>query len=1184
VDKWCGILTGSFGLELHLSAVRKQCRNSNNRQPGHAQLPSKWRICVFLKLQFDTHRPNGSCSALIGCLHNPSFFLSILPLFLCCVLIGFSLLLFVSPFRAQGERRPATMPPPNPTKGKPLPQSEYKAIQAQFAAAKRAKDDADAAEIEEDEEAVQERANLRQRQRAALQKVRKKSYEARWAWTAGFWFWMLCVHAVGIAYFTSGFLLTRHMLDDKSICAAPPTLNASGPLDILPNWEGKGTVDGGCWHPRTFKRAVVLVIDALRYDFAVPVGDNEAFHDAFPFMYDTALRSPGNAFLRPFIADPPTTTLQRLKGLTTGTLPTFIDMGSSFAGTAIEEDNLLMQLREAGRRIVHLGDDTWEALFPGYFVGNLSHADDSFFVYDLHTVDNGVIERIFPLMDHESEWDVVIGHCLGVDHAGHRYGPNHVEMTKKLRQMDTFVRDLAATIDDETVLVVMGDHGMDGKGDHGGESDDEIESTVWMYSSKPVFGRTKPEFVTPPANAKIRPVNQIDLVPTLALLLGIPIPYNNLGRPIEEAFAGSAGNAWKALAAAERTTAAGIRRYQDSYFAARGIEQTTAPGSPAELWAEADALYVKNAGQKKPDWPSVYSSFAKYQEETLKLCKGLWARFDVKNMVIGLSIMALGVIALIIYVTRGGDDDVEALDDWELDLAEQSLQMQGVKADAEDSESHLEKNLVAAAMFGALPVLGGGVVKAYLSGAGDWHRGAGFAALTSAATVLVKLYEAQESLFNLVPTTIWGWMAVVFTLSQSIGFASNSYTIWEDSITLFFLTTFGVVSALSALRLPKPADRYLSIYHSVVFVVLGRIASLSKLCREEQMPYCTSTYYASATSSTSAPWQLVMPFLVFLVLPFIVKAYLVPTRSYEGLAPAWIGYGLRAGLFLSAIYWTLDAADNGDWLPDLPEKTLKYLSVYLAQMIIGGALVVGTTAFVWAPPSVDIVRPATSGKTKKIQVAILGYGNAHGARYLLLVVNILIACFLLSKPMGGGALGIMMWQILALVEILDLNTLTASPIGPIVLALLGTFYFFKTGHQAVLSSIQWDSAFIPLFTIRYPWSPLIIALNSLAGQIIATVAVPLLVMWKTSPKRKGLLEAVSRALGTFIAYFAVEALATMAWAGHLRRHLMLYRVFSPRFMTAAVVLLVVDLVGILVALAGTRTNTIAIGDVFGWAE
>ncbi|KAK8139154.1 hypothetical protein PG984_002534 [Apiospora sp. TS-2023a] len=58
----------------------------------------------------------------------------------------------------------------------------------------------------------------------------------------------------------------------------------------------------------------------------------------------------------------------------------------------------------------------------------------------------------------------------------------------------------------------------------------------------------------------------------------------------------------------------------------------------------------------------------------------------------------------------------------------------------------------------------------------------------------------------------------------------------------------------------------------------------------------------------------------------------------------------------------------------------------------------------------------------------------------------------------------------------------------------------------------------------------------------------------------------------------------MVWAGHLRRHLMLFRVFNPRFMMAAAVLLVVDLVGILVALAGVRANALAVSEVFGWAD
>ncbi|KAK8114865.1 GPI ethanolamine phosphate transferase 3 [Apiospora kogelbergensis] len=1059
--------------------------------------------------------------------------------------------------------------------------SEYQTIAAQYARAKRLKEIEDANKKLLGAEAKEKRSGAAETQRAAFEARRKKGYERRFGWTFGFWVWMTCIHVVGIVLFTGGFLLTRLVLDEKSECSVPP-------IEPLTKWEGQGTMDGGCWHPKTFEKAVVVLIDALRYDFTVPVKnltEAEVYHNAFPFLYETAIQSPNNAVLLPFIADPPTSTLQRLKGLTTGTLPTLNDLGSSFGGTAIDEDNLLMQLNTLGKRIVHLGDDTWTSLFPGYFEADISKPYDSFNVWDLHTVDNGVLEHIFPLMkpENQTQWDVLIGHFLGVDHAGHRYGPNHAAMTAKLQQMDAFIRDLVKTIDDDTVLIVMGDHGMDSKGDHGGESDDEVEAALWMYSKRPVFGRTLPEYATPPATAKERPVNQIDLVPTLALLLGLPIPFNNLGRPIEEAFAGIKGSAWDNLAAVSRLASAGIRRYQASYFAARGIEQTSKPGSPAELWESATESAAKNTNLKAREL--VYRAYTAYQQETLRICKDLWARFDVPKMALGIVVMALGVLVLLVYVSRDEDDDFAVLDDAELDLAEKSLELQGVGSQSNlPSYQTLTQSLVKAAMLGGAigAALGAGFVS--MSEEQDWTMAAAITALTSSLAVTISLFGLGKSLTNLIPNTLWGWLAVIFTVSQSIGFASNSYTIWEDSISLFFLSTFGFVSMIAALRLETRTDRILGIYHSVVFILLGRLASLSKLCREEQMPYCTSTYYASANSSTSAPWQLALPFVVFAGLPSIIKGYLISSRSYEAMAPLWIGYVFRFALGLAATYWTLDAAGNGQWLVEyLPETTLKTIQVAIAQGVLALTFIAGTTAFVWAPPCISVFTKAGSGG-RTAQVTIMGYGNANGARYLLLVVNFAAACMLLSKPMGSGALALMMWQVLSLVDMIDLNNLSTESIGPVVLALLGEFYYFKTGHQAVLSSIQWDSAFIPLFTLRYPWSPLVVMFNTFAGQILACVAVPLLALWKTSPKRKGGLETVTRCLGLFVAYYAIESLATMVWAGHLRRHLMLFRVFNPRFMMAAAVLLVVDLVGILVALAGVRTNTLAVSEVFGWAD
>lgn len=42
-----------------------------------------------------------------------------------------------------------------------------------------------------------------------------------------------------------------------------------------------------------------------------------------------------------FISDMPTVTTSRLKCITTGAVPAFIDIGTSFSGSSITEDNLL---------------------------------------------------------------------------------------------------------------------------------------------------------------------------------------------------------------------------------------------------------------------------------------------------------------------------------------------------------------------------------------------------------------------------------------------------------------------------------------------------------------------------------------------------------------------------------------------------------------------------------------------------------------------------------------------------------------------------------------------------------------------------------------------------------------------------------------------------------------------------
>jgi len=114
-----------------------------------------------------------------------------------------------------------------------------------------------------------------------------------------------------------------------------------------------------CWTKPAIKRAIIIIIDALRFDFMAPssnfAGDRQPWMDKLRVLQQLAEEERSSARIFKFVADPPTTTLQRLKGLTTGGLPTFVDIGHSFGAPAIVEDNLISQLVRNGKKVRMVG-------------------------------------------------------------------------------------------------------------------------------------------------------------------------------------------------------------------------------------------------------------------------------------------------------------------------------------------------------------------------------------------------------------------------------------------------------------------------------------------------------------------------------------------------------------------------------------------------------------------------------------------------------------------------------------------------------------------------------------------------------------------------------------------------------------------------------------------------------------
>jgi GPI ethanolamine phosphate transferase 3 subunit O len=167
----------------------------------------------------------------------------------------------------------------------------------------------------------------------------------------------------------------------------------------------------------------------------------------------------------------------------TGTLPAFLEFGENFdtlGAEKVSEDSLLAQTTHNRLTTAFVGDDTWAKLFPGLF--SESRPYPSFDVWDLDSVDAGVRRHIFPALAQNPGFDLIIAHYLGVDHVGHRYHADHPAMAEKLTEIDGDIRRVLAGARPDDLVLVLGDHGMTARGNHGGDSREETTAALFAFS------------------------------------------------------------------------------------------------------------------------------------------------------------------------------------------------------------------------------------------------------------------------------------------------------------------------------------------------------------------------------------------------------------------------------------------------------------------------------------------------------------------------------------------------------------------------------------------------------------------------------------------------------------------------------------------------------------------------------
>ncbi|MEO2194061.1 MAG: GPI ethanolamine phosphate transferase 3, partial [bacterium] len=520
------------------------------------------------------------------------------------------------------------------------------------------------------------------------------------------------LHAIALALFAHGFLLTRVHLPRERYSSAGGAPAGGGGLHHDArgrdgHFEGRGaSVENGVGQPArqasmpSYRKLVWVVVDALRYDFVVDdarYGHSKRNAD-MPFLSSfvrgqdclDGASHPGcgrdvaeYARVARFIADAPTTTTQRLMSMTTGSLPIFFDVSSAFSASAVGEDNLIDGLRSAGRRLVFMGDSTWDSLYPTQF--HASYPFPCYNIMDLHSVDEGVNELLVPAVRNmtggedaaATTWDVVVAHYLGVDHAGHAFGVDSPQMRAKLRQIDESIREgiLALESSEDTLVLVVGDHGQTITGDHGGGGPEEVDSVLVAVDVDAYFGRTLeridgragprrqgPGTGTGSASASLsKPllacmesctcgeggnqcvpdVNQIDMVPTLAGLMGIPIPFVNLGKVSAEIWSllddDRDGSFVRILGDNTRQ----VHRYLDTY--AQQPRAQLPSGAMKALGTQFAALSSKSSAQAQIDFLSAAEDLA----------RRAWTQFHEGWMVAGAVCAVAAVVCHGVMLVEG---------------------------------------------------------------------------------------------------------------------------------------------------------------------------------------------------------------------------------------------------------------------------------------------------------------------------------------------------------------------------------------------------------------------------------------------------------------------------------------------------------------------------------------------------
>lgn len=872
-----------------------------------------------------------------------------------------------------------------------------------------------------------------------------------------------------------------------------------------------------------------------------------------------------------------------------------------------------------------VGDDTWIDLFPNQF--DDAHPYPSFNTRDLDTVDDGCMKHLPRLLqnlggdsdnddrfDDGEKFELVVAHFLGVDHVGHTYGPNDRHMTEKLGQMDdalSYVLDRIDSTPDHycRAAFVFGDHGMSEEGNHGGGTEDEINAALFVHYSQGCgsVGNDDTQVTSSTSGAAVvsasleadseevkeafGSIHQIDLVPTISIMLGLPIPYANLGglvpallpppRQVSRRRNIEADTDFllttKAATVALALNAAQVWNYLDTY-------SKTANPLPAHSMSELRDILDKGTdtyrsallssfqgreqfGDENNDQFGEKGSRAAYQAATVlyklflseatELGNRVWTRFDTDGMILGGIVLGLALLASCPSRDDGFWSAVVKVQEC---LAQLSSGF-GLQPAREAIAASLDVNHIAesavALLFMIFHCLALTFSNSYIEAEKDiimsllailcvliairhWlpfrHGGR--------ASVLLRSEESQkghrradgQSTSEVNKTTTW-WIPILVALcSRANGLFVTGHGL-DPSIRMHvahnsavFLTS---LSVLIGLRLWMAYIRW----GSLAGQGLGRCSPFSDL--EASVDVACLVLLAFSWWEKRSPdhsrngYQTCRVALLLSLLGVVISIFAPPTSSAEVVFKRPKS---------SSIHINISRAGVEDVVSTQHRRTISFLSSLAQYHHISSLLfkaMVFTTATMGpsaASSSVffflqawSLCRMTGAPGPQRVSHRFFVVFGIQGVYADLLYYDENYSCFSCARNFY-----------------IILVHKSSAPVLACLWRLSIRHAFFATNHAPTFSRLQYSAAFVASDVFYFHAAGLLLFINTFGWEIMGT----LLVLAATSHFRRANVWA------WFCFYQLLEAASSCLSVSLMRRHLMVWAIFAPRFVFAGAFALV----------------------------